>query len=90
MVFDGIAEFKTLWDIVLKERETGYEHRKPKKRNKRKPVVNMTDIDPVFKSMMEEMEDEEYDEMFEREKKANKKKSAGLIFKVRTESFAED
>ena len=34
--------------------------------------------------------DEEYDEMFEREEKANKKKSAGLIFKVRTESFSED
>ena len=29
-------EFKELWDTILKERETGFEHRKPKKRIKTK------------------------------------------------------
>ena len=29
-------DFKELWDTILKERETGFEHRKPKKRTKTK------------------------------------------------------
>ena len=28
-------DFKKLWDTVLKERESGYEHRKPKKEQKK-------------------------------------------------------
>ena len=30
-----LPQLKTLWNIVLSERETGYEHRKPKSRNKK-------------------------------------------------------
>lgn len=31
-----IPKFKKIWDTILKERETGYEHRKPKSRKKKK------------------------------------------------------
>lgn len=39
-------KFKELWDIVLKERESGWEHRKPKSRSKKprnfQPSLNIT------------------------------------------------
>ena len=34
-------KFKELWDIVLKERETGFEHRKPKKRIKKTKTIEI-------------------------------------------------
>ena len=34
------GEFKKIWDIVLKERKNGFEHRKPKKRIKKKKTEN--------------------------------------------------
>jgi len=37
--------FKELWDTVLKERVTGYEHRRPNKRNKTQNIVNSESID---------------------------------------------
>ena len=36
-------KFKELWDTVLKERETGYEHRKPKKKRKKNLTPNTLD-----------------------------------------------
>ena len=33
-------EFKKIWEIVLKERKNGFEHRKPKKRTKKKKIEN--------------------------------------------------
>ena len=86
----ALPEFRKIWDIILDERETGYEHRKPKKRSKKKASFNTTNVDPLLKSMMDEMDDDEYDEMFKKEEKASKKRNASLIFKVRTESFSED
>ena len=35
-------KLKEVWDIVLKEREDGYEHRKPKKRIKKGPKLVIT------------------------------------------------
>jgi hypothetical protein len=35
-------KFKEVWDIVLKEREDGYEHRRPKKRVKKGPTLAIT------------------------------------------------
>ena len=44
--FDEITPLlRTIWDTILKERETGYEHRKPKKRAKK--VVNVIKTDNI-------------------------------------------
>ena len=32
-----LPEFKAIWNIILKERVTGFEHRAPKKRVKKQP-----------------------------------------------------
>jgi putative phage-type endonuclease len=37
-------KFKELWDIILKEREIGFEHRKPKKRIKK--TIQITPLNP--------------------------------------------
>ena len=43
--FNSVKEqFKTFWDIILKERVAGYEHRKPKKRIKKKSDPNLKNI----------------------------------------------
>jgi len=43
--FNSVKEqFKTFWEIILKERVTGYEHRKPKKRIKKKSDPNLKNI----------------------------------------------
>jgi len=85
----ALPKFKTVWDTILKERETGYEHRKPKRKNKRKgkAKINATDFESA--SLFEEMYDEEYDEVFEKEKKKKDKVNSKVVIKVRTESFAE-
>jgi putative phage-type endonuclease len=35
-------QFRELWDIILKERESGFEHRKPKKRAKKTKTIQIT------------------------------------------------
>jgi putative phage-type endonuclease len=37
---DNIAQLEKVWNIILKERETGYEHRAPNKRVKKETVNN--------------------------------------------------
>ena len=39
-------KFQEIWNIILKERVSGYEHRKPKKRQKKKPIVLKVDTLP--------------------------------------------
>ncbi len=36
----ALPRFRALWDTVLKERKTGYEHRKAKKRRKNPPITS--------------------------------------------------
>ena len=43
-------KFKELWDIVLNERVKGYDHRKPKKRQKRSSVPKITITTPPLKA----------------------------------------
>jgi hypothetical protein len=43
-------KFKELWNIVLNERVNGYEHRKPKKRQKRKSVPKIIITTPPLKA----------------------------------------
>ena len=43
--FNFVKEkFKTFWEIILKERVTGYEHRKPKKRIKKTSDPNLKNV----------------------------------------------
>jgi hypothetical protein len=37
---DNIGQLEKVWNIILNERETGYEHRAPNKRVKKESVVN--------------------------------------------------
>jgi len=45
MWFNAVNEkFKNIWEIILKERVSGYEHRKPKKRIKKKSDSNLKNV----------------------------------------------
>ena len=56
-----LPEFKKLWDIILKERVEGYEHRKPKKRIKKKPkpmlYMELDDVNDNMKLLFAELPD---------------------------------
>jgi len=43
-------KFKELWDIVIDERKNGYDHRKPKKRQKRVSVPKMSITTPPLQA----------------------------------------
>jgi putative phage-type endonuclease len=49
---DNIIELANIWNIILKERETGYEHREPARRSKKEtfpsPFVKTGDENPCF------------------------------------------
>lgn len=63
--FDEITPLlRTIWETILKERETGYEHRAPKKRVKK--VVNVIKTDNIKKD-----EQKEKDEKISKEHKPN-------------------
>ena len=42
-----IPKFKNIWDIILKERKTGFSHRKPKSR--RKNSIDKSDKTTIVK-----------------------------------------
>ena len=55
--FDEITPLlRTIWETILKERETGYEHRAPKKRVKK--VVNVIKTDNIKKKKKKKEKDE--------------------------------
>ena len=70
-------DIKEIWKIILKERKTGYDHRKPKKRKKKLSPKSFE----IFKT--------ETDNLFKNEKITPEidNKSQNIIIKVRTESF---
>ena len=41
--------FQDVWNTILKERVTGYEHRKPKKKQKKTNVFKINDTDKTNK-----------------------------------------
>ena len=43
----AIKKIEKVWDIILKERETGYEHRAPKKRTPKKKNEAVNDEETV-------------------------------------------
>jgi hypothetical protein len=71
-------QLKNVWDTILKERETGYEHRKPKKRKKKIKTSPNT-----LKKQKEETKDLLNLSVSPVVNKGN------LVIKVRTQSFEE-
>jgi len=41
---DNISVFEDVWDIILRERETGFEHRAPNKRNKKEKNDDISEV----------------------------------------------
>ena len=71
-----LPEFKKVWDTILKERESGYEHRKPRKRKKKQvPIIDMTEVNENMKLLFAELPD------------TPKVVNNTPIVKIRTESF---
>ena len=71
-----LPDFKKLWDTILKERESGYEHRKPRKRKKKQvPIIDMTEVNENMKLLFAELPD------------TPKVVNNTPIVKIRTESF---
>ena len=75
--FDAVLpEFKKVWDTILKERKEGYEHRKPKtreKKKKNKPTINIESMKHLFSEMPD----------------TPKITDTNVVIKIRTQSFEE-
>jgi len=68
---------KEVWDTVLKERVTGYEHRKPKKQKKKRLTPNS----------LEKLENKTKKLFMDTNLKPKIDKNQNVVIKVRTESF---
>ena len=73
----AIPKITEVWNIILKERVTGYGHRAPKERKKKACLVDMKD-------MAEETQQDTVSNMF-----SAPETSHNMVIKVRTESFDE-
>ena len=73
------TDFKSLWNIVLKERESGYEHRKPKKRTKKSTKLTPNSLEKLKSDTKILFIDSELSPKID-----NKQ---NIVIKVRTESF---
>ena len=72
-------DFKKLWNTVLKERETGYEHRKPKK--SRKKVKKLTP------NSLQKLETDTKNLFIDTNMSPKIDEKQNIVIKVRTESF---
>ncbi len=74
-----LPEIKSCWDIILKERVTGYEHRQPKKRTKKKKPLSPTSLQILHKNTKEIG-------------LANNSsiENGTVVIKIRTQSFSEE
>ena len=70
-------DFKELWNTILKERESGYEHRKPKKKKKKK----------LTPTSFEKMKNETINLFAGTNLNPKIDENQNIIIKVRTESF---
>lgn len=53
----AIPKFKTIWDIILKERKEGYQHRKPKQRRKITKIIKQEQNNIIPPRLVIEMAD---------------------------------
>ena len=72
-------DFKELWNTVLKERETGYEHRKPKKKRKKTKKLTPTTLDKIKTNTQTLFADSSLSPKIDEKQ--------NIVIKVRTESF---
>ena len=72
-------EFKELWNIILKERESGYAHRKPKKSRKKTKQITPNSL--------KQMETETKNLFMDTSLSTKIDKNQNIVIKVRTESF---
>ena len=72
-------DFKKLWDTVLKERESGYEHRKPKKRTKKTSKLTPNSLEKLKSDTKILFIDSELSPKIDDKQ--------NIVIKVRTESF---
>ena len=72
-------EFKKLWNIILKERESGFEHRKPKKRGKTKKKLTPNSLNKLKTDTKTLFIDSNISPKIDEKQ--------NIIIKVRTESF---
>ena len=70
-------DFKELWNTILKERESGYEHRKPKKKKKKK----------LTPTSFEKMKNETINLFAGTNLNPKIDENQNIVIKVRTESF---
>ena len=76
-------EFKELWNTILKERKTGYDHRKPRK-NKKKKAKNLTP------NSLENLKNKTEELFTNTEVNTNiDNKGKNIVIRVRTESFSK-
>ena len=76
-------EFKALWNTILKERESGYHHRKPKKKKTKKPK-NLTP------NTLKNLQTKTKELFTNTEVNANiDDVTKNIVIKVRTESFSK-
>ena len=72
-------EFKELWNTVLKERETGYDHRKPKKSRKKNKKLTPTTLEKIKTDTKTLFADTNLSPKIDEKQ--------NIVIKVRTESF---
>ena len=75
----ALPQLKTLWQTVLKERETGYDHRKPKKHTKRRKI-SPNSLNKLEKETISIFKNTDVDTSVEKQ---------NIVIKIRTESFDE-
>ena len=75
------VNFKELWNTVLKERESGYEHRKPKKKRKTSKKITPTTLKKIETNTKNLFMDTSLSPKIDEKQ--------NIVIKVRTESFED-
>lgn len=75
----SLPQLQELWNTVLKERETGYDHRKPKKQN-RKRKISPNSLNNLQQQTISIFKDSDVSTSVE---------NKNIVIKIRTESFDE-
>ena len=75
-----LTKISKIWEIILKERKTGYDHRKPK-RHRQKKKLTPNSLEKKEKSIKNLFKNSNMNTKID--------KNQNIIIKVRTESFSE-
>ena len=75
-------EFKELWNTILKERKTGYDHRKPKRKSKKSKNLTPNSLENLKNKTKKLFTNTEVNTNIDN-------KSKNIVIRVRTESFSK-